>query len=92
MITNLNDNVDRQFLSDLVHRYGATEEIKIFYHPVTKKHLGVARVVFLEVSEASACIAGLHMRPVMGKQLSISLDPFGKLLLREGLTCFMWRI
>lgn len=77
MITNLNDNIDKQFLADLVGKYGETEEITIYYHPVTQKHLGIARVVFLEVADASSCVTALNSRSVMGKQLNVILDPFG---------------
>jgi len=39
-IDNLNDNVDQQFLAKAVQKFGAWEELKIEYHPLTKKHLG----------------------------------------------------
>ena len=40
-IDNLNDNVDKQFLAKTVQKFGDWEELKIEYHPVTKKHLGM---------------------------------------------------
>ena len=43
--TNLNDNIQQQFLRDMTARFGNIEECKIFYHPVTKKHLGIAKVM-----------------------------------------------
>jgi histone-lysine N-methyltransferase SETD1 len=42
-IDNLNDNVDKQFLAKEVQKYGDWEELKIEYHPITKKHLGKSR-------------------------------------------------
>ena len=39
-IDNLNDNVDQQFLAKAVQKFGDWQELKIEYHPVTKKHLG----------------------------------------------------
>ncbi len=42
--TNLNDNINQKFLESMVKDLGVIEEIKIYYHPKTKKHLGVAKV------------------------------------------------
>lgn len=77
-ITNLNDNIDKQFLTELVCKHGEIEELVIFYHPVTRKHTGIARVVFTEVSSAANCVAALNSRSVMGKQLVVFQDPFGR--------------
>lgn len=84
-IFNLNDNIDKQFLTDMVNKFGDHEELTIFYHPVTNKHLGLARVVFMEVPCAKQCVANLNNKSVMGKQLQALLDPFGKLLI---FSCF----
>lgn len=78
-ISNLNDNIDRQFLTDMVNKFGEQEELTIYYHPVTNKHLGLARVVFMEVQSAKQCVASLNNKSVMGKQLRVFLDPFGKI-------------
>uniref|UniRef100_V9IJ37 Histone-lysine N-methyltransferase SETD1B-A n=1 Tax=Apis cerana TaxID=7461 RepID=V9IJ37_APICE len=43
---HLNDNIDKTFLTDMVQKFGAVEELIVYYHPVTNKHLGIARVVF----------------------------------------------
>ena len=42
--TNLNDNINQNFLLDMVKGFGPVEECKIYYHPKTKKHLGIAKV------------------------------------------------
>lgn len=66
-ITNLNDNIDKQFLKNLLQKYGTYDELHIYYHPVTNKHLGLARIVFESVKSAKACIAKYNDTSVMGK-------------------------
>lgn len=39
-IFHLNDNIDKQFLKDIVQKFGVIEELFIYYHPLTNKHLG----------------------------------------------------
>lgn len=72
-ISNLNDNIDRAFLSDMMSKLGAYEELNIFYHPVTNKHLGFSRIVFEEVKAAKMCVEKFHGKSVMGK---VSLQYF----------------
>lgn len=66
-ITNLNDNIDKAFLGDMIQKCGATDELHIYYHPITNKHLGVGRVVFESVKSARACIERFNGTSVMGK-------------------------
>ena len=42
--TNLNDNINSNFLEDMCKGFGNIEEVQIFTHPKTRKHLGVGRV------------------------------------------------
>lgn len=77
-IENLNDNVDQHFLHSLIAKFGAVEEMVIHYHPISRKHLGLARLVFEQVSSAKACVASLHSKSVMGKCLNCYIDPFGR--------------
>ncbi|KAL5273069.1 SETD1B family protein [Megaselia abdita] len=77
-ITNLNDNIDRQFLSGMLEKCGAFDELVIHYHPENKKHLGIARIVFENVKAARACIERYNEKSVMGKILKVFLDPYGK--------------
>ncbi|XP_044740720.1 histone-lysine N-methyltransferase SETD1 [Chrysoperla carnea] len=77
-IRQLNDNIDKQFLTDMVQKYGPVEELFIYYHPVTNKHLGLGRVVFEQVSAARACVDKLNGTSVMGKVLEVFLDAFGE--------------
>lgn len=76
-IFQLNDNIDKQFLRDMVQKYGVIEELFIYYHPITNKHLGIGRVVFETVKGAKLCVEKLDNTSVMGKILQVFLDPFG---------------
>lgn len=77
-ITNLNDNIDKPFLSDLLAKCGTYTELYIYYHPVTNKHLGIARIVFENVRSARICVERLNGTSVMGKVLNVFKDPFGE--------------
>lgn len=66
-ITNLNDNIDKQFLARMLDKCGTYEDIVIYYHPTTNKHLGVARVVFENVKSARQCVDKYNQKSVMGK-------------------------
>ena len=77
-VENLNDNVDKHFLGQMINKFGTVEVMEIYYHPKTQKHLGLARLVFEKVKFAKECVTHLHGRSVMGKQLNCYLDPFGE--------------
>lgn len=66
-IGNLNDNIDKAFLSEMMNKIGPNEELTIFYHPITNRHLGFARVVFQDVKFAKLCIEKYNGKSVMGK-------------------------
>lgn len=66
-ICHLNDNIDKSFLTDMVTKFGPVEELFIYYHPATNKHLGLGRVVFESVKSAKACVEKLNGTSVMGK-------------------------
>lgn len=74
---HLNDNIDRSFLTDMVQKFGLIEELTIYYHPLTNKHLGIARVIFEGTKASKACVEKLNNTSVMGKVLRVFLDPFG---------------
>ncbi|XP_016656349.1 histone-lysine N-methyltransferase SETD1B-A [Acyrthosiphon pisum] len=74
--SNLNDNIDKVFLTDLIVKFGKIELLQIFYHPVTKKHLGLAKIIFEEASSARYCVQRLNDTSVMGKVVNVFLDPF----------------
>lgn len=64
-----------------MQKFGPVEELFIYYHPVSNKHLGLARVVFEAVKSAKACVEKLNNTSVMGKVLQVFLDAFGNVLL-----------
>ncbi|GAB0099249.1 hypothetical protein DMENIID0001_150990 [Sergentomyia squamirostris] len=76
-VSNLNDNIDKNFLAELIQKCGPTDEMHIYYHPVTNKHLGLARIVFKSTKSARACIERFNGTSVMGKILRVFLDAFG---------------
>ncbi|CAG7723757.1 unnamed protein product [Allacma fusca] len=76
-ITNINDNVDKQFLKEILQKYGSMEEIFIYYHPVSKKHLGLGRIVFELRKAAKECVDKMNGRSLMGQVLEAFFDPFG---------------
>lgn len=71
----------RNIYSFQVQKFGPVEELFIYYHPVSNKHLGLARVVFEAVKSAKACVEKLNNTSVMGKVLQVFLDAFGNVLL-----------
>lgn len=77
-ISHLNDNINEQFLRDMLQKYGVIEELFIYYHPTTNKHLGLGRVVYETVPSAKLCVEKLNNKSVMGKILQVFLDPFGQ--------------
>lgn len=42
--TNLNDNISKDFLENMVKQFGLLEEVKIYYNPKNKKHMGIGKV------------------------------------------------
>jgi len=66
-VTNLNDNIDRHFLASMLEKCGPFDDITIYHHPTTNKHLGIARVVFENTKAARLCIDKYNQKSVMGK-------------------------
>lgn len=61
-----------------MQKFGVIEELCIYYHPQTNKHLGLGRVVFETVVGARQCVDKLNDTSVMGRCLQVFLDPFGE--------------
>uniref|UniRef100_A0A672P4N5 Histone-lysine N-methyltransferase SETD1B-A-like n=1 Tax=Sinocyclocheilus grahami TaxID=75366 RepID=A0A672P4N5_SINGR len=74
----LNDNVREGFLLDMCKKFGDIEEVEILYNPKTKKHLGIAKVVFGAVKAAKDAVQNLHNTSVMGNIIHVELDPKGE--------------
>ncbi|RUS91880.1 hypothetical protein EGW08_000282 [Elysia chlorotica] len=76
--SNLNDNIDRHFLENMVKGFGLIEDAKIYYHPKNKKHLGIGKIVFSQSKAARACVDKLHRTSKMGNIMNVVLDTMGK--------------
>nr|XP_043068408.1 histone-lysine N-methyltransferase SETD1 isoform X4 [Drosophila bipectinata] len=68
-VVNLNDNIDKQFLSSMLDKCGTFDEIQIYHHPITNKHLGIARIVFESTKGARQFVEKYHEKSVMGKDV-----------------------
>ena len=79
-IENLNDNIGIEFLRDILKKFGLIEKVEILHHPLTKQHLGLAKVTYYKSVSASLCVEKLKGASVMGNVLDVFLDPFGMLL------------
>ncbi|KAI1291695.1 Histone-lysine N-methyltransferase SETD1 [Halotydeus destructor] len=77
-ISNLNDNINKNFLLDMVKKFGNIEDLTIFYHPKSNKHLGLAKLLFETGKGAKACVEKLNGKSVMGNIIKVFHDPFGK--------------
>ncbi|CAL4066481.1 unnamed protein product, partial [Meganyctiphanes norvegica] len=81
-IYNINDNIDRQFLHNeiaLKHQCGVIEELLIYNHELSQKHLGIAHIVFGEPDSARLCVRKFNNQTLMGKVLQVFLYPFSEL-------------
>ena len=76
-MNGLNDNVDRKFLHQLCEKFGNIEGIKIFYDPLTKRHLGKARVGFTTSASAKLAVAKLDATSIMGCIVHADLEHKG---------------
>lgn len=72
-VGNLNDNIDKAFLSDMMNKVGPIDELTIYYHPLTHRHLGFARILFQDVKYAKLCIDKYNGKSVMGKVSDTSI-------------------
>ncbi|CAG5119010.1 unnamed protein product, partial [Candidula unifasciata] len=76
--SNLNDNISRDFLENMVKGFGRIEDVKIYYHPKNKKHMGIGKVVFAQSKSAKECVEKLHRTTKMGIAMNVVLDTMGK--------------
>lgn len=74
-LSNLDNNFDLQFLSNKLQKMGGRESLAIDHHPGSKKHLGLASVVFKQVYSAKACAEALQASAMMGKVVNCYLYP-----------------
>ncbi|GAB0202423.1 histone-lysine N-methyltransferase SETD1A-like [Grus japonensis] len=74
----LNDNIREGFLTEMCRKYGEVEEVEILLHPKTRKHLGLARVLFASTRGAKETVKHLHNTSVMGDIIHAQLDIKGQ--------------
>ncbi|GMS89838.1 hypothetical protein PENTCL1PPCAC_12013, partial [Pristionchus entomophagus] len=76
-ISNLNDNANKEFLLKMTrNRKFEPQEVQVFYHPTTKKHLKMALILFSQSKDAKAFVDASNGMSVMGEPISCRLDPF----------------
>uniref|UniRef100_A0A3Q2Q5Q5 SET domain containing 1A, histone lysine methyltransferase n=1 Tax=Fundulus heteroclitus TaxID=8078 RepID=A0A3Q2Q5Q5_FUNHE len=74
----LNDNIKEPFLAEMCSKFGEVEEMEILFHPKTRKHLGLARVLFTSTRGAKDTVKHLHNTSVMGNMIHAQLDIKGQ--------------
>ncbi|KAJ8344629.1 hypothetical protein SKAU_G00288220 [Synaphobranchus kaupii] len=74
----LNDNIREPFLAEMCAKFGEVEEMEILFHPKTRKHLGLARVLFTSTRGAKDTVKHLHNTSVMGNIVHAQLDIKGQ--------------
>ncbi|XP_078483562.1 uncharacterized protein LOC101243241 isoform X1 [Ciona intestinalis] len=78
--SKLNDNITKQFMEQMCSKYGKLERVRVYHHPKTNKHMGLAKVVFASIKSASMCISNLHQTSIMGNIINAEIDSKGELL------------
>eukprot|EP00057_Strongylocentrotus_purpuratus_P027370 XP_011681844.1 PREDICTED: histone-lysine N-methyltransferase SETD1B-A [Strongylocentrotus purpuratus] len=76
--TNLNDNVREPFLRSMAEKHGKVEDITIYRHPKTSKHLGLASVTYTSTRFARQAALEMNRTSVMGKIIIVQIDAGGK--------------
>lgn len=74
----LNDNIKEPFLLEMCAKFGEVEEMEILFHPKTRKHLGLARVLFSNTRGAKDTVKHLNNTSIMGNIVHVQLDIKGK--------------
>ncbi|VDK61470.1 unnamed protein product [Onchocerca ochengi] len=77
-IFGLNDNINHAFLSNMCQKTGQIIEVFVYMHPRTKKHLGMAYVVFQDVGKAQSFVTKNNGTSVMGQTITCIIDPYAK--------------
>ncbi|VDO04496.1 unnamed protein product [Rodentolepis nana] len=76
--SNLNDNITTKNLNQMCQQFGAIEEVKVYFHPQTQKHMGIGKVVFRLAKSAQLCVEKLNKTSKMGNIMTVELDKFGE--------------
>nr|XP_021137327.1 histone-lysine N-methyltransferase SETD1A-like [Columba livia] len=62
----------------MCRKFGAVDEVEILLHPRTRKHLGLARVLFASPRAAKDSVRHLHNTSVMGNVIHAQIDVKGQ--------------
>ena len=76
-LANLNDNIDQKFLHEMCAKFGDIAECRIYYHPKSRKHLGLAKCIFASEKSAKDCCESLNNTTKMGNKMNVFLDTMG---------------
>jgi len=49
---NLNNNINDSFLRDMCKSHGLIDDVSVYYHPKTRRHLGIGTVLY-HISQGS---------------------------------------
>lgn len=71
-ISGLNDNYCEADLEKLCSKFGLIHEVKVYYHPEKKTHLGAATVSFEKSSPALKALKDLQGKKIMGQHIEVS--------------------
>ena len=47
--SKLNDNTTKQFMEQLCAKFGKLERVRVYHHPKTGKHMGLAKVSYFMI-------------------------------------------
>ena len=63
--SNLNDNIDEDFLRKMCSKYGQLDQVKIYIHGETRKSMGLAKVKVItsRFGFRCLCLFGIEIRP-----------------------------
>ncbi|KAK3592640.1 hypothetical protein CHS0354_034716 [Potamilus streckersoni] len=76
--TNLNDNINNDFLENMCKGFGKIDEVKVYFNPKTKKHMGIGKVLFTSSKAARQCVDKLNSTSKMGNIINVFIDTLGK--------------
>ena len=61
----------------MCYKFGEINECKVYYHPKTRKHLGIGKVLFKATRSAKDCVTALNQASKLGTIMNVFLDRTG---------------
>jgi RNA recognition motif-containing protein len=74
-VSGLAGNIDSNTLRELFHKHGKVEEAKVYYHPITKQHLGYGFVRYEDSAAAKHARKHMHNTTLLGSKIAVLRDP-----------------